>query len=130
MRRVALAAAGWLCVVLGLIGLLLPLVPTTPFLLLAAACFLRSSPAMHARLLAHPQFGPYLEQWRRDHSVPPAAKRRAYLLVVAGFAVSMALVEGWLLRLILVLFNLGLLFFLSRLRTGPPVKREKAPPPD
>ena len=130
MRRVALAAVGWLCVVLGLIGLLLPLVPTTPFLLLAAACFLRSSPAMHARLLAHPRFGPYLEQWRRDHSVPPAAKRRAYLLVVMGFAVSMALVQGWLLRLILVLFNLGLLFFLSRLRTGPPVKREKVLPPD
>ena len=130
MRRVALAAVGWLCVVLGLIGLLLPLVPTTPFLLLAAACFLRSSPAMHARLLADPRFGPYLEQWRRDHSVPRAAKRRAYLLVVMGFAISMSLVEGWLLRLILVLFNLGLLFFLSRLRTGPSVKREKAPPPD
>ena len=128
--RLALWAAGWLCMLLGLIGVFLPLLPTTPFLLLAAACFVRSSPKMHARLMAHPRLGPFLEQWRRDHSVPPAAKRRAYVVVVAGFAISMALVEGWLLRLVLVLFNLGLLIFLSRLRTGPPVERPPERPPD
>lgn len=128
--RLALWAAGWLCMLLGLIGVFLPLLPTTPFLLLAAACFVRSSPKMHARLMAHPRLGPFLEQWRRERSVPPAAKRRAYVVVVVGFALSMALVEGWLLRLVLVLFNLGLLVFLSRLRTGPPPERAADRPPD
>jgi hypothetical protein len=116
--RSVLLAAGWLSMLLGLIGVFVPFLPTTPFLLLAAACFLRSSPRMHARLMAHPRLGPFLEQWRRERSIPRAAKRRAYLLVVACFAISIALVEGLVPRLALALLGLGLLLFLSRLRTG------------
>lgn len=116
--RTALLVTGWLCMLLGLAGVFLPLLPTTPFLLLAAACFLRSSPGMHARLMAHPRLGPFLEQWRRERSIPLAAKRRAYVLVCACFALSIALADGLTLRLALALLGLGLLVFLSRLRTG------------
>src|SRR5262245_46879620 len=62
--RIVWLVAGWLAMGLGLAGVFLPLLPTTPFLLLAAACFVRSSPRLHARLLAHPRLGPFLEQWR------------------------------------------------------------------
>lgn len=117
--RIALWVAGWLCMLLGLVGVFLPLLPTTPFLLLAAACFVRSSPEMYARLLAHPRLGPFLEQWRRERSIPLVAKRRAYVLVSASFALSIALVDGPGVRLALVALGLALLFFLSRLRTGP-----------
>ena len=86
--------------------------------LLAAACFLRSSPRMHARLMAHPRLGPFLEQWRRERSIPRAAKRRAYVLVSACFALSIALVDVTAVRIGLALLGLGLLVFLSRLRTG------------
>ncbi len=103
---------------LGLVGVFLPLLPTTPFLLLATACFVRSSPGMYARLLAHPRLGPFLEQWRRERSIPRAAKRRAYLLVSACFALSIALVDDSAARIALGLLGLGLLLFLSRLRTG------------
>ena len=128
--RFALWTAGWLCMLLGVLGVFLPLIPGTPFLLLAAACFVRSSPRMNAWLLAHPCFGPYLEQWRRERSVPPAAKRRAYALVAVSFSLSIALADGWLVRLVLGLFGLGLLVFLSQLRTGPPPERPAERPPD
>ena len=116
--RILILATGWLCMLLGLIGVFVPLLPTTPFLLLAAACFVRSSPGMHARLLAHPRLGPFLEQWRRERSIPRTAKRRAYVLVSACFALSIALVDGLAPRLGLGLLGLGLLLFLSRLRTS------------
>ena len=126
-RRVLLVAAGWASVGLGLVGAALPLVPTTPFLILAAACFVRSSPRLYAKLLAHPRLGPYLEQWRRDRSVPPGAKRRAYLLVVITFSISIAVVAAAWLRLLLVGIGIALLVFLSRLRTAAP---SADPPPE
>jgi len=116
--RIVLLVAGWLCMALGLIGVFVPMLPTTPFLLLSAACFLRSSPRMHARLMAHPRLGPFLEQWRRERTIPRAAKRRAYVLVCGCFALSIALAPGLGPRLLLALLCLGLILFLSRLRTG------------
>jgi len=113
-----LLASGWLALVLGFVGVFLPLLPTTPFLLLAAACFVRSSPRLHARMLAHPRLGPFLEQWRRERSIPRAAKVRAYVLVVACFALSIALVDAPAVRVALGVLGLGLLVFLARLRTG------------
>lgn len=116
--RVLLLAGGWLALVLGFVGVFLPLLPTTPFLLLAAACFVRSSPRLHARMLAHPRLGPFLEQWRRERSIPRGAKLRAYVLVTACFALSITLAEDLTVRLVLGALGLGLLVFLARLRTG------------
>ena len=116
--RIVLLVTGWLCMALGLIGVFVPMLPTTPFLLLSAACFLRSSPRMHARLMAHPRLGPFLEQWRRERTIPRAAKHRAYVLVCACFALSIALAPGLVPRLVLALLALGLLLFLSRLPTS------------
>ena len=116
--RVLLLASGWFALVLGFVGVFLPLLPTTPFLLLAAACFVRSSPRLHGRMLAHPRLGPFLEQWRRERSIPRAAKLRAYVLVVACFALSIALADALAVRVALGVLGLGLLVFLARLRTG------------
>lgn len=116
--RLLLLAAGWLTLALAFVGVFLPLLPTTPFLLLAAACFLRSSPRLHARMLAHPRLGPFLEQWRRERSIPRAAKVRAYVLVLACFTLSIALADGLGVRIALGVLGLGLLVFLARLRTG------------
>jgi hypothetical protein len=116
--RLLLFAAGWVALALGFVGVFLPLLPTTPFLLLAGACFVRSSPRIHARMLAHPRLGPFLEQWRRERSIPRAAKQRAYVLVVLCFTLSMLLVEPLAARLLTGALGLGLLLFLSRLRTG------------
>lgn len=104
---------------LGLVGVFLPLLPTTPFLLLAAACFLRSSPRMHARLMAHPQLGPYIEQWRRERSIPLRAKRRAYALVSVCFLLSIVLADALGVRVALGALWLALMIFLRSLRTSP-----------
>lgn len=69
------------CVVLGVIGAVLPLLPTTPFLILAAYFFARSHPEWEARLLAHPLFGPAIIAWRERGVIPPVAKWAATLLM-------------------------------------------------
>lgn len=127
-RRWALLAVGWSAIGLAVAGVALPLVPTTPFLLLAAACFVRSSPRLHRKMRAHPRLGPYLEQWERDRSIPRGAKLRAYLLVVLTFSISIAVVDRTGLRVFLALLGTGLLVFLARLRTAEATRDSNAAP--
>ena len=75
--RALLIALGWIFVVIGLIGVVLPLLPTTPFLILAAACFARGSERFYRWLLSSRLFGPVIREWRQTRSVPPRAKRTA-----------------------------------------------------
>lgn len=94
--RLSLRRAGWYCVgvlSLGLAGLgaVLPLLPTTCFLLLAAYAFARSSERLHARLLAHPLIGPTIRDWRSNGAIRTPAKCWAVLSMVVAFAISIAL---------------------------------------
>jgi uncharacterized protein len=75
----------------GIIGAVLPLIPTTPFLLVAAYAFAKSSPRFHGWLLNHRHFGPLIANWQRNGSIDPTSKRLA--LIVMG----VALVSSWLL---------------------------------
>lgn len=72
-------------VVLGGIGVVVPLMPTTVFLILAAACFARSSPAWEAWLLEHPRFGPSLRGWREEGAISRPAKLMACVGMSVGF---------------------------------------------
>lgn len=128
LARWLLLVAGVLATLLGAAGAFLPLLPTTPFLLLAAACFARSSPAFHRRLLANRVFGPYLAQWRREHTIPRDAKRKAYGLVVVSFAISIALVDAVWLRGVLVVLGVLLLVLLLRLPTTPRLRDDTGSP--
>ena len=128
--RGLLLGTGVLVTALGTLGAFLPILPTTPFLLLAAACFARSSPRFHRRLLANRVFGPYLAQWQRDRSVPRAAKRKAYGLVLAAFTLSIALVGGIAPRIVLAILGVSLLAFLRWLPTTAPRPSSAAAPPE
>ncbi|MEX2629171.1 MAG: YbaN family protein [Tistlia sp.] len=105
-----LAALGF-----GLAGVVLPLLPTTPFVLLAAFAFARSSPRLHAWLTGHRQFGPLIEDWRRDGAIAPRAKVLAAAVMAATFAGSwIAGVVPWVLAVQAVALGGAALFVLSR----------------
>jgi len=78
---------GLFLVALGFVGVFLPVLPTTPFLILAVACFARSSRRLEAWLLDHPRFGPTLRDWRLRGAVPRKAKLMSLAGMVVGFAV-------------------------------------------
>lgn len=78
-------AAGLFCVALGFIGIFLPVLPTTPFLILAVACFARSSQRLESWMLDHPRFGPLLRDWRRRGAIPRRAKMMAFVGILAGY---------------------------------------------
>lgn len=90
--RIALTVAGILCVGLGAAGIVLPVLPTTPFLLLAAACFVRSSPRLHAWLVGHPRLGPYVAGFLGEAEMPPRAKRAAIVTLWVFITLSCAVV--------------------------------------
>ncbi|UWR07181.1 MULTISPECIES: YbaN family protein [Ruegeria] len=82
------ATFGLLCVALAMIGVALPLLPTVPFLLLAAFCFARSSSRLHNWLMSHRTFGPLILDWQTSGAIRPAAKKAATLSVAAVFGLS------------------------------------------
>ena len=94
--RLLFAGLGTLFVLLGVLGIFLPVLPTTPLLLLAAACYGRSSRRIYHWLLQNPHFGPLIREWREHRSMPYRAKRRALLLIALSFGVSIVFfVPGW-----------------------------------
>lgn len=101
---------GCFFVVLGVLGALLPLLPTTPFLLLASSCFVRSSPALNRRLLESRLFGPFLRDWQKHRGVRPRVKRTAIAAVVlaVGLSATFGQLSTPLLTLLLILGGIGL----------------------
>jgi uncharacterized membrane protein YbaN (DUF454 family) len=87
-------AGGIACVGLGVIGVLLPIMPTVPFLLLAAFCFARSHPVWEQRLLDHPRYGPSLRDWRERQAISRRAKISAVVAMTAGVGFTW-LTVGW-----------------------------------
>lgn len=91
MKQVVYRVLGVLSVVLGVIGAFLPLLPTTPFLILAAWLFSRSHPEWEAKLLAHPKAGPAIRAWRDHRAIPLFAKRLASTLM------AVSVIGAWLI---------------------------------
>ena len=86
--RVAFIALGMIALGLGIAGVVLPVLPTTPFVLLAAACFARGSQRFHDWLLAHPLFGPIIIEWNEYGSIPWRTKIVAIVLMSTTLTVS------------------------------------------
>ena len=117
--RAVFAVLGTIFLGLAVLGIVLPVLPTTPFLLLAAACYARASTRLHAWLLARPSLGPIIEHWQRSRSLAPGIKRRALVIILATFSVSIILVGEPALRVALAAGGAVLLVFLARLPSQP-----------
>lgn len=106
---------GLLLVGVGFVGIFVPLLPTTDFLLLALPCFARSSPRLEAWLLNHPRFGPDLRAWREKRAVPRHAKVMACLGMSVGYAVFWLHVRpGWAVSLAIGAFLLFWAMWIAR----------------
>ena len=77
MKRTLWLVLGYAATALAVAGVALPLLPATPFLLVAAYAFARSSPRLHAWLTSHEQFGPLIDNWNRYGAISPRAKTAA-----------------------------------------------------
>ena len=78
-----LIGTGWACVALGFLGIIMPVFPTTPFLLVAVWAFSKSSPELAERIRNHRLAGPYIRDWQDEGVIPPKAKALA-LVMMAG----------------------------------------------
>ena len=89
--RAVLFIMGWVSVGLGVVGMVLPLLPTVPFLLLAAVCFARSSDTAHDWLMNHPRLGPPIADWRAHGAIRRPVKRLAVAMICASFLIPFLL---------------------------------------
>lgn len=125
--------AGVLAVLLGILGIFLPLLPTTPFLLLASACFARGSERLHRWLLSHPVFGVYLANFEAGRGIPLRAKIVATVMLWGSMAWSTRHFDSTAILVVMILIGLCvstyMWYFLPTLRLPPePERAEKTPP--
>jgi uncharacterized membrane protein YbaN (DUF454 family) len=117
--RIAFAVIGTIALAIGVLGIVLPILPTTPFLLLAAACYARASTRLYGWLLGQSALGPIIARWRESGSLAPGVKVRAIVIVVVTFSVSILLVDALLVRALLLVTAAIVTVFLARLPTAP-----------
>ncbi|WP_406666817.1 YbaN family protein [Gallaecimonas sp. GXIMD1310] len=113
--RIVFVLAGWLAVALGVLGIFLPVLPTTPFILLAAWCFAKGSPRWHQWLRDNRYFGQMVRDWERERGLRRRYRNRAVAMMLVTFAISIYLVPSNGLRLMLLTIMAAVLVYLYRL---------------
>jgi uncharacterized membrane protein YbaN (DUF454 family) len=118
LSRAAYAVAGTAFLVLGIVGAFLPLLPTTPFVLLAAACYVRGSPRAYAWLVGHRMFGPTLRAYREGRGIPRRAKASAVAALWASMGITMYALANPAVLAFLALVGTGVTLYLLKLPTA------------
>ncbi len=123
--RLVYLGLGTVCLGLGILGAVLPLLPTTPFILLSAACYARASDRFYNWLLNNRLFGPMIREWRRHRSIPFRVKVVSIVLMVLTLGVSIVLfVPNPYLQSALAALGVGLAVYLYRIPSRDrPVRR-------
>ncbi|HFC30828.1 MAG TPA: DUF454 domain-containing protein [Oceanospirillales bacterium] len=119
IKQKLLIALGWFFVILGIIGALLPIMPTTVFLIIALAIFSKSSPRFHKMLLENKYFGKDLSRWEKNKTISPQSKKKASYVIIITFGVSIAILHGRSgLQIMLVVIALALLLVIWKIKEG------------
>ena len=114
-KRLAWLSLGLLCVALGAIGVILPLMPTTVFLLVATFAFARSSPKLHNWLLEHRIFGNVIKNWQTHKAIGKKAKRASAVSMIAIVALSWGMgAPSWVVGSQVVILGLVATFIMTR----------------
>ena len=127
VKKKLLIAAGSICVVLAVLGMILPVLPTTPFLLLAAICYERSSPRFYNWLITNRYFGEYIRNYREGRGIPMRQKviTLAILWVTIGYG-AFFVSGNWWLSAVLLAVALGVTIHLARIKTFRPEAADEA----
>lgn len=119
VARYALLVIGWLSVSLGIVGIFLPVLPTTPFLLLAAACFVRSSRRFYDWLVTHPRLGPWFRDYLEGNGIPLKGKVYALATMWLSIGVSCWLVPMFWARVGMLTSATLVSIYILRMKTLP-----------
>lgn len=114
-KRYALLVLGWVFVILGILGMILPLLPTTVFILCAGWCFSRSSERFHHWLFNHPKFGPLLRAWHSGEGISRFIRNRATVTLWLCLLISMLIVANIWVTTALLTVGIGVSIYLWRL---------------
>lgn len=115
--RYVLFACGCLSVVLGVIGIFLPVLPTTPFLLLAAACFARSSQRFYLWLVLHPRLGPWVRDYLEGQGIPRKGKVWALILMWSSISFSIWIVPLLWVRVFMLISAVCVTIYILQQKT-------------
>jgi uncharacterized membrane protein YbaN (DUF454 family) len=113
--RIVLLATGSISIVLGVLGIFLPVLPTTPFLLLAAACYVRSSESFYSWLISHPVLSKYILAYLDGRGIPRKAKRYTLVTMWLTMGLSMLIVPLWQVSVLLLCTGLAVSTYIWRL---------------
>lgn len=122
-RRILLIALGFCCLAIGLVGIIIPVLPTTPFALLAAGCFARSSPRFLAALERSRLFGPFIENYRYGTGISMTRKVFTITILWTGLIISMALVQRTWITVLLAVIGCAVTVHLLLIKTSPGSRR-------
>ncbi|WP_460050247.1 YbaN family protein [Sessilibacter sp. MAH2] len=114
-KRWLLIVTGWISLTLGILGIFLPLLPTTPFVLLSSWCFARSSKRFHQLLVSNRFLGPIITEWEAGRGISLKVRNRALITLWITLAISMLIVGKWWSVLLLSSIGTGTTIYLCRL---------------
>ena len=125
MSKTIWVVAGSFALGLGVLGIFLPLLPTVPFLLLAASCYLKGSPNLYKWLLSHPYFGKIIREYKEDKTIPLKTKIYTIILLWVSIGLSIYFVSILWLRIVLFFVAIGVSIHILSFKSKKQQTRER-----
>lgn len=120
IKKTVFLFLGLILTLLGIIGIFIPVLPTTPLLLLASYCYVRSSEKLYLWLINHRIFGRYIRDYNKYRAVDKKSKTIAVILIWVSMMISMSLISKTPVRIVLLITGLAVSYFISTIKTLTP----------